>query len=606
MGPSSHAEHRGSASVEARSDDFPFIADEEFKMDIVRDWQATMHPDVISILPCAICAQRFRSDEIELVDLGTVELAILRNEALPREVLPTTYNLSEFQNAILYPKALRDCHQPTSGDVCSSCLKLLRAGVLPENALANFQYYAYDELPDDVRDAFARASIFDLMLVARARTTRISYFFNHKVGAANDTRQGFIRGNVAVLPPSQDTMKVRDVIPPSRTDMREAFCALFVSSGCTATRENVQRLGPVLVNKGVVRTLVNFLVEHNPWYRGQVTVAEGNIDDLYEGNAERALPSALEIGCLNMDESVVEQQEYRPAYVDEFRSAGEMDTLVVESIGYTAGDHSPANFQQMKAAALAHCLDGYRFLRVRSGSTLINEQELGFMTWAFPHLDPFGIGGFNNPNRKEDCKLSFARQLRNLLRQDESRFARDPNFAYVCWNILQRKELNQSLTFRVPARERTSLGQTLYEIASALSELMKLWQTELWGRPKTELQKMAFSVLARLQGVSRHVRGTTGYKQSRRNELRGLMREFGTPALFVTINPADLYNPLFGIYGGVSLRDWQSMSLHDRAVFIASHPHVAAMPFNKIVEKFLMVVVRLKHRRVETRYIYTY
>ena len=46
---------------------------------------------------------------------------------------------------------------------------------------------------------------------------------------------------------------------------------------------------------------------------------------------------------------------------------------VVESVGYTDGDDSPTNLQNMKATALAWCLDGRRFLQIRSGSDLIRD-----------------------------------------------------------------------------------------------------------------------------------------------------------------------------------------------------------------------------------------
>lgn len=163
---------------------------------------------------------------------------------------------------------------------------------------------------------------------------------------------------------------------------------------------------------------------------------------------------------------------------------------------------------------------------------------------------------------------------------------------------MQRKELNSSLYFRVPANDRLSLGKTLFEIAPALTDMMNRWQADPWAKPSNDLQSRAISVLGRLQNVSRHVKGTTGYKQSRRHELRGLIWEFGTPTLFITINPADLYNPVFGMFGGIELRRWQNMSLHERAVFIATHPHVAAMAFHEMITAFLDVVVRPKRDRV--------
>lgn len=96
--------------------------------------------------------------------------------------------------------------------------------------------------------------------------------------------------------------------------------------------------------------------------------------------------------------------------MDEFTSAEGNCLLVVEAVGYTTGDHSPSNMHQIKATALTHCLDGHRFLQVCSGSTLMNDDDPAFMAWAFPHLDPFGIRGFNNPNHTKGRKLMFARQ----------------------------------------------------------------------------------------------------------------------------------------------------------------------------------------------------
>ena len=246
--------------------------------------------------------------EIEEVDLRSLDLSLLQNLALPPMVLLSTYPLAEFDGAILYPKALRNQLQCTYGDVCKVCLKSLRAAKMPDNVIANFQYYAYYRLLNEVGEAFNTTSLFDLMLVVRARLTKISYMFNHKVGGANDTRQGFIRGNVTVLP--QDTMRLCDVIPPAREKVHEALCTLFISSGCTATKQNVEHLSPVLVNKGVVHTLANFLVSHNPWYHGQVTVDEHNIEDLYDGSWENALSSMIEIACLNSETSLKEVDHY--------------------------------------------------------------------------------------------------------------------------------------------------------------------------------------------------------------------------------------------------------------------------------------------------------
>ncbi|KIJ10459.1 hypothetical protein PAXINDRAFT_86066, partial [Paxillus involutus ATCC 200175] len=131
--------------------------------------------------------------------------------------------------------------------------------------------------------------------------------------------------------------------------------------------------------------------------------------------------------------------------------------------------------------------------------------------------------------------------------QDNSPFACDLNFVYVCWNILQKRELNRALSFQVPVQERVELGKILYEVAPALTELVRMWESDLWSKPRMDLQRRALSTLNRLQIISKHVRGSSGYKQFPYNEIRGLIRKFGTPALFITINPSDVCNLLVGL-----------------------------------------------------------
>jgi hypothetical protein len=83
-------------------------------------------------------------------------------------MLPSTYNFDVYNGAILYPKVLHDMNACGTMDVCASCHSALHAEKQPMDAIANFQYYVYDELPASVHQAFASMSLFDVMLVARA------------------------------------------------------------------------------------------------------------------------------------------------------------------------------------------------------------------------------------------------------------------------------------------------------------------------------------------------------------------------------------------------------------------------------------------------------
>ncbi|KIK16984.1 hypothetical protein PISMIDRAFT_112287 [Pisolithus microcarpus 441] len=91
--------------------------------------------------------------------------------------------------------------------------------------------------------------------------------------------------------------------------------------------------------------------------------------------------------------------------------------------------------------------------------------------------------------------------------------------------------------------------------------------------------------------VSRKVRGSSGYKVCHRNEIRSLIRVYGTPALFITLNPHDLTNVLVGHFGGVEEQQWHIMTAYECAVFIASHPEAAALAFDEQIHAFFDIIV---------------
>jgi hypothetical protein len=107
---------------------------------------------------------------------------------------------------------------------------------------------------------------------------------------------------------------------------------------------------------------------------------------------------------------------------------------------------------------------------VQSGSKFLSDRDPGFLTYNFnPHLDPWGIGGFNEPARTTRQKISFERQVSNLLRQADGTFQKDPNFAYVCWNIIQKTEVNRQISFCTPARQQADIVADIQEMAPVIT-----------------------------------------------------------------------------------------------------------------------------------------
>ncbi|KAJ7648174.1 hypothetical protein DFH06DRAFT_997279, partial [Mycena polygramma] len=135
--------------------------------------------------------------------------------------------------------------------------------------------------------------------------------------------------------------------------------------------------------------------------------------------------------------------------------------------------------------------------------------------------------------------------------QHDRRFQSDPNFAYVCWNIIQKKEVNKHVQFRTDASHHASIVQEIDDMSPVLSDLIRKWELNPNAKPSTRQEKKAMRTLNKLKLIGKDLKGSSGYKQCRRNEIRAMMKKMSTPALFLTLNPADICDPLLAAMGGV-------------------------------------------------------
>ncbi|KAI6146363.1 hypothetical protein BKA82DRAFT_37623, partial [Pisolithus tinctorius] len=83
-------------------------------------------------------------------------LRLLRNEILPQKVLPCTYALDLYYGAILCLRGMQSLNAFAPIQMCGGCRRSLtgKSPSQPVDALANFQYYAWNELPVEIRDVF--------------------------------------------------------------------------------------------------------------------------------------------------------------------------------------------------------------------------------------------------------------------------------------------------------------------------------------------------------------------------------------------------------------------------------------------------------------------
>jgi hypothetical protein len=196
------------------------------------------------------------------------------------------------------------------------------------------------------------------------------------------------------------------------------MCALFLGSEVVPTKDNIKNLHPIMVTKTIVHTLIEFLMDCNPWYSSDVIeYSPKNVNDLYDktdaDEDERAIPSTVDLCQLVNNGSTQGSAINTGGYADRevVFADGEGQQIAMEAMGYTTGDYSPRNYRIMKATALAWCLDGHKTINSTTGSQLMADYDPGLMSFLFPWLDPWGIGDFCDTRRRPDQYISFDRQV---------------------------------------------------------------------------------------------------------------------------------------------------------------------------------------------------
>ena len=172
-------------------------------------------------------------------------------------------------------------------------------------------------------------------------------------------------------------------------------------------------------------------------------------------------------------------------------------------------------------------------------------QDSDFFTASFPTLFPRGTGGHKDPRRTEDVSLQA--WARWTLKHHSRRFAKHPTFLFLLYDVIFLRQ--------------SSLGNFL-QVKKGYWEAVKhdfstLTSVEL-QQAATDLQSGRPCSNAKIQQLMRDVRLISSYtpesfgrKLAMRHLLWGSIVRFGMPAIWFTLNPADLSSPLIMNLSGI-------------------------------------------------------
>ncbi|EIM85266.1 uncharacterized protein STEHIDRAFT_60102, partial [Stereum hirsutum FP-91666 SS1] len=316
------------------------------------------------------------------------------------------------------------------------------------------------------------------------------------------------------------------------------MCVLFIGKGGRPKMETIRKMSPLLVSKNRVEIMLRFLLENNPYYRdANVSFSRRNLDILCSGpgflpGQDIGVPSTLEIQYMPTASS--EAETVNSSYESDERR----DFLIpdnetyTEVTGFSNTVSKGCGHQSAKVRALQWVLDHKPFISVQPGSKLFPDRDPRMLTFVFPHSDPWGIGGFNHPARTGDSIIPMYHQTRNLMMRYDSPFERDPNFAYVCWNAVQKLEAARSLQFRTQASNLAYLADEITQNKDIIEDMNDRWMKDETLTPSSRGERRVAAILAKLRLVAKDLRGSNGRRIALRNEIRGLLKSNGCPALF--------------------------------------------------------------------------
>ncbi|KAJ7490424.1 hypothetical protein B0H11DRAFT_1719437, partial [Mycena galericulata] len=590
--------------------DYLNVPDQALRDQIILEWQEQLSTDALRLRTCAVCAKRTRASDIVQVVAAVVDLKLLRNDALPPKALPVSYNFQAYDRAILCSAGLSDLDKPDKLFLCIPCEQSLRSSELPKFALANWLYYGREALPDDVRKAFDESTIFERMLVCRVRYNSVSCRFkasdydpteeeDAQTFVLRNFRKG-VRGNLIVTP--LNAASLNEVIPPSPESIRDTMSVVFIGK-VPPTRHTISKLSPVLVRKSRVKIMIEFLLENNPHY-GPLAGFKGysaeNLNKLFDGrDAEKdeAVPCAVHIGHLEPNDAVDSATgDYTRRNLDDDRRVVD-DEVLMENVGYTLGDDTPSSFRDMKLTALERCLAGRPYLGSSRGSAVVPDFDNPYlMSMAFPEEDPWGIGAMLHPRRRK--KISPADQVSHLLTVHGGRFQQHSQFAFFYYNILRKQLVSTNMRYRVPKNHyREVMDKMLNVDLDRLTALREKCRRDPLYVPADETEKQIMTLMNSVGLIARHIPGSAGHKLKLRDEIRGLIYYRGTPALFLTLNPSDVDNPIVRLFAGedIDLEDatrGEDMNGWKRRILAARNPAACALFFDLIITKFISIVLR--------------
>ncbi|KAI9064820.1 hypothetical protein FKP32DRAFT_1534866, partial [Trametes sanguinea] len=164
---------------------------------------------------------------------------------------------------------------------------------------------------------------------------------------------------------------------------------------------------------------------------------------------------------------------------------------------------------------------------------------------------------------------------------------------FTAFNILQRRSVLLNTSMKVKRDHFRSFADRFASVSEdAVARVCaRVAETGVVSGNDAE-ERRVVDLMKEVQIITRNVPGSSAARVAMRNEIRALMASHGMPSFYVTINPADIYNPVVKLLAGddIDVDDLLPEQVPDpwqQSILVARNPTVAARFFNVYMKAFI-------------------
>ncbi|RDB20445.1 hypothetical protein Hypma_012444 [Hypsizygus marmoreus] len=563
---------------------------------------------------CASCAEDCLLSDCQRFPLSAIDVTLLRrpdydflfsndfapgedNEMdSPRWLHPHTvppnmpYSEGPLAHVLLDKAGVEDrtgCSDDISLRLCDDCSSSLLRGKTPALSIANRNLLG--ELPPELQDL----TPIEESMIARCRAQCwIVQLKDEDSDTSVPNAQRGMRGHVIIYP--QDPSVVAEILPPKIEDILAPICVLFVGSAPPSEEWLRTKAKPLAVRANKIRQALIWLKAHNYLY-SHIVIDHDRINALPENgilpfHVEHVLPSHAQDSVT----SRYDGSELEADISDRNRSVSNDDMIFHNVVIADVNGHASSN--ELRAAAVRHVKKGKGYVELPRGCQPANEfHNPQLFPKMYPTLFPYGIGGFEDSKRASP--ISLKRHVKHLLALADRRFQVHNSFMFTAFNILQRRAVLLHTSIRVKRARFNSVANSLASVSAEAIHIVaeRVSRGDLKTANSDE-ERQVLRLMQEVRVVNSHVPGSSSARTAMRNEIRALTMSKGSPSFYLTVNPADVYNPIVKFLAGAEINIDQLLpeqvpNYWEQSLLVAKNPVVAAKFFNIYMKAFISTLL---------------